>query len=226
MTALSEAERKKQIREFQRNAQRLLTEDDRDYLHDIMKDYQTNKSVEKLIESLKSCLNTPHKLDLLSDIRNLVPAPQLNKFDNLAPYHKMAHPFNPKQTSPDRKTQSLNLRNGQSHQNGRVSPSPGSFKVISLTRSSLDQVLGFSLQGGQEQGQHVYVSEVDVGSLAQKQGLSVGDRVIEVNGIDFEHIALNSAISLLSSLKKIKMVLKSGGKVPEMRENSPRRNPW
>lgn len=226
MTAPNEGERKRQIREFQRNAQRLLTEDDREYLHDIMKDYQTNKSVEKLIESLKSCLNTPHKLDLLSDIRNLVATVQLSKFDSLAPYHKMAHPYKTKQTSADKKTQNLNLRNGQTHQNGRVSPSTGSLKVISLTRTSLDQVLGFSLQGGQEQGHHVYVSEVDIGSLAEKQGLSVGDRVIEVNGIDFEHIALSSAISLLSSLKKIKMVIKTGGKLPEMRQNSPRRNPW
>lgn len=225
--ASSEGDRKRQIREFQRNAQRLLTEDDRENLHDIMKDYQSYKSVEKLIESLKSCLDTPRKLDLLSDIRNLVPAAQLAKFDSLAPYHKMAHPFkNNKQTSPDKKTQSLNLRNGQLHLNGRVSPSGGSFKVISLTRTSLDQVLGFSLQGGQEQGSHVYVSEVDVGSQAHKQGLSAGDKIIEVNGIDFDHIALNSAVSLLSSLKKIKMVLKTGGKLPDSREQSPRRNPW
>ncbi len=212
--AVAEGERKRQIREFQRSAQRLLTEGDREFLHDIMKDYQTYKSVEKLIDSLKTCLNTPRKLDLLSDIRNLVPAAQLAKFDNLAPYNKMAHPYKPK-TTPDRKTQSLNLKNGQQvQQNGRVSPSVmSSFKVVSLSRTSLEHVLGFSLQGGQEDGCHVYVSEVDVGSKAQKQGLCVDDQIIEVNGIDFDHIALNSALSLLSSLKKIKMVFKTGVKV-------------
>lgn len=229
MSATNEAERKKHLREFQRNAQRFLTEDDREYLHDIMKEYQAHKSVEKLIQSLKSCLDTPRKLDLLADIRNLIPLAQLNRFDSLAPYNKMAHPVRPaNQISPDRKTQSLNGQLKELPQNGRISPggSPGSIKVITLSKTSPEQVLGFSVQGGRERDTYVYVSEVDSRSLAEKQGLSVGDKIIEVNGISFEHIALSSAVNLLSSLKKIKMMVKSQGKMPDLGNGMSRKNPW
>ncbi|XP_031555328.1 PDZ domain-containing protein 7-like [Actinia tenebrosa] len=229
MSATNEAERKKHIHEFQRNAQRFLTDDDRDYLHDIMKEYQAHLSVDKLIQALKSCLDTPRKLDLLADIRNLIPLAQLSRFDSLAPYNKMAHPYRPtNQISPDRRTQNLNGQLKERQQNGRISPggSPRSFKVITLAKTSAEQVLGFSIQGGRERGTYVYVSEVDSRSLAEKQGLSVGDVIIEVNGISFEHIALSSAVNLLSSLKKIKMVVKSQGKMPDLGEGMSRKNPW
>ena len=48
--------------------------------------------------------------------------------------------------------------------------------------------LGFSIRGGAEHGIGIYVSYVDVKSLAERQGLVPGDQLISVNGIPFQKI--------------------------------------
>lgn len=216
MTATSETERKQQLKEFQQNAQRLLTEDDRDYLHYILKEYQTYKSVDKLVQALKSCLDTPLKMDLLADIRNLIPTAHLGKFDGLVPYQQMAHPIKlPHQPSPSRKTQSLpnSYKNTELRKLADESSlkSNGSVRMVSLARADAEQSLGFTIRGGREFGSGIFVSHVDDNSPAAKQGLRSGDRVIEVNGIDFEQITHSSAVNLMSSLNKVKLVVKTPG---------------
>ena len=202
--------RNETLRKFQRDVERLLTERDRDYLHDILKDFHTYKSVENLVTALKSCLDTPKKMDLLVDIRNLLPSSYRSRFDILAPYHQMTKPFRPpSQISSMRKAQSTNsLKN-----NARAS-----FRVVNLHKTASDSSLGFSVRGGREFGTGVYISSVDRDSTACKQGLLVGGQVIECNGIDFENITHSSAVKLLSSMTKVKLVVKSEGRVPEFNE--------
>lgn len=221
MTQTGDSQRKEQQKEFQRNAHRLLSEDDRTYLHYTLKEYQTYKSVEKLMLALKSCLDNPRKMDLLADIRNLIPSAHLSKFDSLAPYSEMAHPFKPPNQVPtNRKTQSL----PQSYKNSELralargsSPdNAGSFRVISLSRTSPEESLGFKIKGGRETDSAVCISEVDENSSAAKQGLKVGDQLIEVNGIDFEKITQSSAENLLGTLNKMKLVVKSESALPEL----------
>lgn len=221
MTQTGDSQRKEQLKEFQRNAHRLLSDDDRTYLHYTLKEYQTYKSVEKLVLSLKSCLDNPRKKDLLADIRNLIPSAHLSKFDSLAPYNEMAHPFKPpNQASTNRKTQSLphSYKNSELRTLGRGSSpdNDGSFRVITLTRTSAEESLGFKIEGGRESGGAVFISEVDENSSAAKQGLKAGDQLIEVNGIDFEKIAHSSAENLLGTLNKMKLVVKSDGAQPEL----------
>lgn len=221
MTQTGDPQRKEQLKEFQRNAHRLLSEDDRNYLHYTLKEYQTYKSVEKLVTALKSCLDNPRKLDLLADIRNLIPSAHLSKFDSLAPYSEMAHPFKPpNQVATNRKTQSLpyNYKNSELRALARGSSptNAGSFKVITLARTSLDESLGFKIKGGRENDRAIFISEVDENSSAAKQGLKESDRVIEVNGIDFEKITKSSAENLLGSMNKLKVVAKSSASLPEM----------
>ena len=218
MTQTGDLQRKEQLKEFQRNAHRLLSDDDRAYLHYTLKEYQTYKSVEKLMLALKSCLDNPRKLDLLADIRNLIPSAHLSKFDSLAPYSEMAHPFKPPTTN--RKTQSLphSYKNSELRALARSSSpnNAGSFRVITLTRTSPDESLGFQIKGGRESDSAVCISEVDENSSAAKQGLMVGDQLIEVNGIDFEKITQSSAENLLGTINKLKLVVKSVSAVPEM----------
>lgn len=221
MTQTADSQRKERLQEFQRNAHRLLSEDDRNCLHYTLKEYQTYKSVEKLVIALKSCLNNPTKLDLLADIRNLIPSAHLSKFDSLAPYSEMAHPFKPpNQVAANRKTQSLphSYKNSELRALARGS-SPtniGSFKVITLTRTSPEESLGFKIRGGRENGSAVLISEVDESCSAAKQGLKEGDQLIEVNGIDFEKITESSAENLLGSMNKLKVVVKSVVSVPDL----------
>lgn len=216
MAQTADLQRKEQLKEFQRNAHRLLSEDDRNYLHYTLKEYQTSKSVEKLVTALKSCLDNPTKLDLLADIRNLIPWAHLNKFDSLAPYNEMAHPFKPaNQGFAKRKTQSLphSYENSELRTLARGS-SPNNkapLKFITLARASTEEELGFKIKGGRESDSPVIISEVDEDSSAAKQGLQTGDQLIEVNGVDFEKIAVSSAENLLESMSKLKLVVKSQG---------------
>lgn len=228
MTEASDTAQKEQLKEFQRNAQRLLTDDDRDYLHYILKEYQTYKSVDKLVQALKSCLDTPRKLDLLQDIRNLIPQAHLSKFDTLVPYEHMAHPYKPTHRLPSsRKTQSLpnSYKNSELRKLAETSSlkSNGSFRVVSLAKTDLDQSLGFSVRGGREHGTGIYISQVDDDSPAAKQGLLTGDHIIEVNGIDFENIAHISAVNLMASLSKVKLVVQTPGKKSDFGMNN---NSW
>lgn len=221
MTQTVESQRKEQLKEFQRNAHRLLSDDDRTYLHYTLKEYQTYKSVEKLMLALKSCLDNPRKLDLLADIRNLIPSAHLSKFDSLAPYSEMAHPFKPpNQVSTNRKTHSLphSYKNSELRALARSSSpnNAGSFRVITLTRTSPDESLGFKIKGGRDSDSAVCISEVDENSSAAKQGLMVGDQLIEANGIDFEKITQSSAENLLGTINKLKLVVKSVSAVPEI----------
>ena len=197
------------LNKFQRDVSRLLTDRDRDYLHDVLKDFHANRSVEHLITSLKSCLDTPKKMDLLVDIRNLLPPSYRSRFDNLAPYNLMSKQFRPPTQTNIHKTHSTNSLKAKAN---------GNFHVVNLQKPSSDSSLGFSIRGGREFGTGVYISNVDENSMARKEGLQVGDQVIECNGIDFENITHSSAVKLLSSITKIKLVVNSEGRVPEFNE--------
>lgn len=220
MAQTADLQRKEQQREFQRNAHRLLSEDDRNYLHYTLKEYQTYKSVEKLVTALKMCLDNPRKLDLLADIRNLIPLAHLNKFDSLAPYSEMAHPFKPANEGfAKRKTQSL----PHSYENtelrtlarGSSPTNKAPLKFITVVRTSTEEALGFKIKGGRDTDSPVIISEVDEDSSAAQQGLQTGDQLIEVNGVDFEKIAVSSAENLLESMNKLKLVVKSQGSMLE-----------
>ncbi len=95
MFALTPEEQRWNLEEFRRKSKILLTNQERDYLHDILKQYQTYRDVQRLMVCLCNALDTPRKLDLLREIRNLIPLSHLPLFDRLAPYTKMMHPYYP-----------------------------------------------------------------------------------------------------------------------------------
>ena len=196
------------LKKFQRDVSRLLTDRDRDYLHDVLKDFHAGRSVEHLVTSLKSCLDTPKKMDLLVDIRNLLPPSYRSRYDSLAPYNLMSKPFRPPNQTIH-KAHSTNSLKAKTN---------GSFRVVNLQKPAVDSSLGFSIRGGREFGTGVYISNVDENTMALKEGLQVGDQVIECNGIDFENITHSSAVNLLSGISKVKLVVKSEGRVPEFNE--------
>jgi hypothetical protein len=49
--------------------------------------------LEKMMYCMRALLDTPSKLDLLKDVRHFISSSQLMQYDNLVPYHKMAHPW-------------------------------------------------------------------------------------------------------------------------------------
>ena len=201
MAARKEIEKAVKFKEFQRAIEKLLTPEDKDYLFYAMKEYNTYKSVAKLMLALNSCLDTPEKLDLLPYIRDLIPKHEKRRFDHLAPYNRMAHPIKP-EPLPGFKEGT----NGDSIEKKLI-------RVVNLQRSR-GTPLGFSIRGGQEHDLGIYVSHVESLSMAEKAGLQVGDKIVKVNGIDFERVSHSSAVLVLKSHDNLKIEVKNTGKVP------------
>ncbi len=204
MAARKEIEKAVKFKEFQRSVEKLLTPVDKDYLFYALKEYNTYKSVAKLMLALNSCLDSPEKLDLLPYIRDLIPKHDKKRFDSLAPYNRMAHPL---QLEPPAGIKTVG---GESRD---ISTTENLNRVIHLQRDK-ESALGFSIRGGQEHDLCIYVSHVESLSQAEKAGLQVGDKLIRVNGIDFERVSHSSAVLVLTSHDYLKIEVKNTGKVP------------
>lgn len=200
MAARKEIEKAVKFKEFQRAIDKLLTTEDKDYLFYSMKEYNTYKSVGKLMLALNSCLDSPDKMDLLPYIRDLIPKHDKRRFDHLAPYNRMAHPI---------KIDTPGTINHSSVTDGEIE----SVRVINLQRTR-GTPLGFSIRGGQEHDLGIYVSHVESFSPAEKAGLQVGDKVVRVNKIDFERVSHSSAVLVLKSHDNLKIEVKNVGDIP------------
>ena len=205
MAAKKDIEKKVKLREFQRSVNQLLSTEDRDYLFYALREYNTYKSVAKLMLALNSCLDTPEKLDLLPYIRDLIPKHDKKKFDSLAPYSQMAHPLVPQAVEED---QSKSKYNEEARSFARAST-----RVINLQRPP-GTPLGFSIRGGVEHDLGIYLSHVDSLSLAEKSGLKVGDQIVNVNGIDFSRVSHSSAVLVLKSHDNLRIEVKNTGIMP------------
>lgn len=208
MAVRREVEKTVHLREFQRNVEKLLTPEDKDYLFYAMKEYNTYKSVAKLMLALNSCLDNPEKLDLLPYIRDLIPKHDKKRFDNLAPYNRMAHPF----LASDREAADPSK---SPHRSSTIEPQQqaNTSRIVSLQRSP-GKMLGFSIRGGREHDLGIFVSHVDLHSLAEKNGLLVGDQIISVNGIRFDRVSHSSAIMVLKSHDNLIFEVNNIGRVP------------
>lgn len=193
-------ERSVKVNEFQNDVDRLLTAEDKDYLMYALKEFSTYKNVPVLIQALKSCLDSPEKLDLLPVIRDLLPKPDQREFDVVAPYKKMAHPNAAKKLASRRKS-AKNLR------------------TVWLERAN-SEPLGASIRGGKEMGLGIYISKVEFDSPADKSGLEVGDQIVEVNGINFEWVTHKSAVMVMKAFDDLCIVIRSAGKLPKLEGKS------
>ncbi|KAJ0067125.1 hypothetical protein NL108_012839, partial [Boleophthalmus pectinirostris] len=82
---------------------------------------------------------------------------------------------------------------------------------------SPDGRLGFSVRGGSEHGLGIFVSKVDDDSSAAQAGLTVGDKLVEVNGVSMESITMSSAVKVLTGNNRLRMVARRVGKIPGIR---------
>eukprot|EP00112_Aurelia_sp_Birch-Aquarium-sp1_P009877 Seg214.2 transcript_id=Seg214.2/GoldUCD/mRNA.D3Y31 product=Whirlin protein_id=Seg214.2/GoldUCD/D3Y31 len=200
--------------QLRQNTKLLLTEQERQYLSYALKDYRTRKSVEKLVRSLTSCLNTTVKLQLLKDVRNFVLPNHVEKYDAL-----IRSAFNPKHSTPNTSRETMNG-------GPRPTSSPGKYRVVTLTNDKTERTdLGFSICGGKDSDIGIYVSKITSNSPAQIAGLMANDQLIEVNGISLQSIPLQSVGNLLLSLNKLKLVVKEETRM-EIFAGSPEMNPW
>ncbi|XP_063703406.1 rap guanine nucleotide exchange factor 2 isoform X3 [Culicoides brevitarsis] len=82
-------------------------------------------------------------------------------------------------------------------------------RVTTLTRSSRDEDLNFSIMGGYEQGCGVFISNVVKKSKAEDVGLKRGDQILEVNGNSFEHVSYNRAQEILMGTTHLSITVRS-----------------
>ncbi len=92
---------------------------------------------------------------------------------------------------------------------GRSTPgtdtSAGEFKsasapqTIILQKSSPSESLGLNVRGGSESNVCAFVSGLDPGGLAERSGLSIGDRIVSVNDTSTRKASHKEVIALLKS---------------------------
>ncbi|GAB1607263.1 PDZ domain-containing protein 11-like [Argonauta hians] len=80
-------------------------------------------------------------------------------------------------------------------------------RKIHLTRTNASDQLGFNIRGGKEHHYGLFVSKVMADSEPERMGLSKGDQILSVNGINFESIEHNEAVKILKINTTIDMVV-------------------
>ncbi|XP_031338949.1 harmonin [Photinus pyralis] len=94
-----------------------------------------------------------------------------------------------------------------------VRPSSGTLPPPNLT-ARYGPNLGFSLRGGREHGSGFYVSVVDPGSEAHRQGLKVGDQIIRINGFTIEDAVHKEVLQLISNFTHLVLKVRYVGMIP------------
>ena len=80
------------------------------------------------------------------------------------------------------------------------SPSTLEKKLISLTKDETTG-LGFTLRGGVEHGLGHFISAVEQGSVASKEGLKPGDQIVSIGGLSLIGATHKEVVSLISSTR-------------------------
>ncbi|XP_029566506.1 whirlin-like [Salmo trutta] len=91
---------------------------------------------------------------------------------------------------------------------------PGDVRQVTLKRHKSNEGLGFSIRGGSEHGVGIYVSQVEPGSLAEKEGLRIGDQIMKVNSTVFDKVTHAEAVKVLKGSKKLSLSVQSVGRIP------------
>uniref|UniRef100_A0A3P8W8M2 Whirlin n=1 Tax=Cynoglossus semilaevis TaxID=244447 RepID=A0A3P8W8M2_CYNSE len=91
---------------------------------------------------------------------------------------------------------------------------PGALRQVSMKRHKSNEGLGFSIRGGSEHGVGIYVSLVEPGSLAEKEGLRIGDQIMKVNDKVFDKVTHAEAVKVLKGSKKLLLSVRSVGRIP------------
>ncbi|NXW43529.1 WHRN protein, partial [Nyctiprogne leucopyga] len=170
----------------------LLSEAERERFLLCLNAYHGRRNVCDLVRSLRALLDGPRRRQLLPLLRLVLPRSDQLLFDQ----YTAEGPYLP---SP-----------------GRPPPAafPGTLRQVTLRRSKAHEGLGFSIRGGAEHGVGIYVSLVEPGSLAEREGLRVGDQILGVNGKSLDRVTHAEAVKVLKGCKKLNLSVHSVGRIP------------
>ena len=141
-----------------------------------MTDYHRRRNIRAFVECLSLVLNTNHKRQLLIPIRDSYIKPSdLHKFNQLALEVGLATPIKKKKGD---------IKDG--------------VRKIEIKRNP-DGEWGFNIRGGSEHGIGIFVSSVERGSNAEKNGLKAGDQIKKANDLNCESVTHQEAVTVSSN---------------------------
>lgn len=186
--------------------------------------YHAKRNVFDLVQTLKLILNTPSKRQLLPKLRLVIPRSDQLLFDQytseglylkteLLSGNASAESSGDegdstlqKYVSSNHEQQPLTLGcpDGLAGAAGLLGSLAKPFlegpleevRQVTLTRSRSQEGLGFSIRGGSEHGVGIYVSLVEPDSSAEREGLKVGDRIMNVNDLMFDNVTHLEAVKV------------------------------
>ncbi|XP_064457908.1 rap guanine nucleotide exchange factor 6-like isoform X3 [Ornithodoros turicata] len=82
-------------------------------------------------------------------------------------------------------------------------------RVVTLARSSRDDVLPFQILGGYESGNAIFVAKVDKTSKSEDGWLKRGDEILEVNGQSFATMSHSQALEILRKATHLSITVRS-----------------
>ncbi|XP_014894662.1 whirlin isoform X1 [Poecilia latipinna] len=212
----------------------LLSDLEREQFIHCLNVYHAKRNVYDLVQTLKVILNTSAKRQLLPMLRLVIPRSDQLLFDqytseglylktDLLPSNGSAESFGDEGDS----TLQSYISSVCEQPLTTTCPEPtvpmaplfseglfGEVRQVTLTRSRSHEGLGFSIRGGSEHGVGIYVSLVEPGSSAEREGLRVGDQIVAANDSVFDSVSHSEAVKVLKGCKKLTMSVCSMGRIP------------
>uniref|UniRef100_A0A3Q2PLU8 Whirlin n=1 Tax=Fundulus heteroclitus TaxID=8078 RepID=A0A3Q2PLU8_FUNHE len=167
----------------------LLSDFEREQFIHCLNVYHSKRNVYDLVQTLNVILNAPSKRQLLPMLRLVIPRSDQLLFEQYT-------------------SEGLYLNTSSD------GTPPGEPRQVTMKRHKSNEGLGFSIRGGSEHGVGIYVSLVEPGSLAEKQGLRIGDQIMKVNDKVFDKVTHAEAVKVLKGSKKLSLSVRSVGRIP------------
>ncbi|XP_043354689.1 whirlin isoform X3 [Dermochelys coriacea] len=202
------------VRKLHRALTLLLSEPERERFIHCLNVYHARRNVFDLVQTLRVLLDSPGKRQLLPLLRLVIPRSDQLLFDRYTSeglYLKadflpgcgaagLGGPGPPAAPGWPPPAPPPAARGAPA---GFGAPAAEELREVSLKRSQTNEGLGFSIRGGAEHGVGIYVSLVEPGSLAEKEGLRVGDRILRANDKSLDGVTHAEAV-------KVNLVLNEG----------------
>ncbi|XP_053466799.1 whirlin [Ictalurus furcatus] len=209
----------------------LLSDTEREQFAHCLSVYHAKRNVFDLVQTLKVILDTPGKRQLLPMLRLVLPRADQLLFDQYTSeglYLKTEPPTSvvdahhaPGEVNHANAVMSAHARAPSVHFAGAADFSTAAegtahddTRHVTLKRSKSHEGLGFSIRGGAEHGVGIYVSLIEPGSSAEREGLRVGDQIIRVNDVVFDRVTHGEAVKVLKGCKKLCLSVCSMGRIP------------
>ncbi|XP_053085161.1 whirlin [Pangasianodon hypophthalmus] len=209
----------------------LLSDTEREQFAHCLSVYHAKRNVFDLVQTLRVILDTPGKRQLLPMLRLVLPRADQLLFDQYTSeglYLKTEPPTTAVDThhapgevnhanavtSAHARAPSVHFASAADFSTAAEGTAHDDTRHVTLKRSKSHEGLGFSIRGGAEHGVGIYVSLVEPGSSAEREGLRVGDQIIRVNDVVFDRVTHGEAVKVLKGCKKLCLSVCSMGRIP------------